>query len=88
MLLSAIRDPDPVMFLEPLRGYRLIRGEVPNGDYTVPLGKAQIVREGTDCTLIAWSAAVETAKQTAGDAAEQGVSVEVIDLRTLVPLDT
>jgi pyruvate dehydrogenase E1 component beta subunit len=87
LLLSAIRDPDPVMFLEPLRGYRLIRGDVPEGDYTVPLGQARLVREGKDCSLIAWSAAVEIAKGAADDAAEQGVSVEVIDLRTLVPLD-
>lgn len=87
LLLSAIRDPDPVMFLEPLRGYRLIQGDVPDGDYTVPLGRARIVREGSDCTVIAWSAAVEIAKQAADDAAEQGVRVEVIDLRTLVPLD-
>jgi pyruvate dehydrogenase E1 component beta subunit len=87
LLLSAIRDPDPVMFLEPLRGYRLIRGEVPEGDYTVPLGQARLVRQGTDCTLIAWSAAVEVAKQAADDAAGHSVSVEVIDLRTLVPLD-
>jgi pyruvate dehydrogenase E1 component beta subunit len=87
LLLSAIRDPDPVMFLEPLRGYRLIRGDVPEGDYVVPLGKARLVREGTDCTVIAWSAAVEVAKQAADDAAEKGVSVEVVDLRTLVPLD-
>jgi pyruvate dehydrogenase E1 component beta subunit len=87
LLLSAIRDPDPVMFLEPLRGYRLIRGEVPPGDYTVPLGKARLVRSGTDVTLIAWSAAVEVAKQAADDAAAQGISAEVIDLRSLVPLD-
>ncbi|MBE7554942.1 MAG: alpha-ketoacid dehydrogenase subunit beta [Anaerolineales bacterium] len=87
LLLSAIRDPDPVMFLEPLRGYRLIQGDVPDGDYTVPLGRARVVREGSDCTVIAWSAAVEIAKQAADDAAEQGVRVEVIDLRTLVPLD-
>lgn len=87
LLLSSIRDPDPVMFLEPLRGYRLIRGEVPDGDYTVPLGRARLVREGTDITLIAWSAAVEVAKQAADDAAVQGISAEVIDLRSLVPLD-
>ena len=87
LLLSAIRDPDPVMVLEPLRGYRLIRGEVPAGDYTVPIGKARIAREGTDCTVIAWSAAVEVAKQAAEEAASQGVSAEVIDLRSLVPLD-
>jgi pyruvate dehydrogenase E1 component beta subunit len=87
LLLSSIRDPDPVMFLEPLRGYRLIQGEVPEGDYTVPLGKAQVVREGKDCTVIVWSAAVEVANQAADDAASQGISVEVIDLRTLIPLD-
>ena len=87
LLLSAIRDPDPVMVLEPLRGYRLIRGEVPAGDYTVPFGKARIAREGTDCTVIAWSAAVEVANQAAEAAAEQGISVEIIDLRSLVPLD-
>jgi pyruvate dehydrogenase E1 component beta subunit len=87
LLMSAIRDPDPVLFLEPLRGYRLIRGEVPEGDVTVPLGKAQVAREGSDVTVIAWSAAVEVAKQAADDATAAGVSVEVIDLRTLVPLD-
>jgi pyruvate dehydrogenase E1 component beta subunit len=88
LLLSAIRDPDPVMVLEPLRGYRLIRGEVPEGDHPVPLGRARIVQAGTDCTVMAWSAAVEVARQAAEDAAAEGISVEVIDLRTLVPLDT
>ena len=88
MLLSAIRDPDPVMFLEPLRGYRLIKGEV-RRRYTVPLGKAPVSPvTGTDCTVIAWSAAVEVAKQAAAAALKQGVSVEVIDLRSLVPMDT
>lgn len=87
LLLASIRDPDPVMFLEPLRGYRLIRGQVPAGDYTVPLGQARIARTGDDCTVIAWSAAVEIARQAAEDAAAQGISVEVVDLRTLVPLD-
>jgi pyruvate dehydrogenase E1 component beta subunit len=87
LLLASIRDPDPVIFLEPLRGYRLIRGEVPTGDVVLPLGRANIVREGRDVTLIAWSAAVELAKQAADEAATSGVSVEVIDLRTLVPID-
>lgn len=87
LLLASIRDPDPVLFLEPLRGYRLIRGEVPAGDVVLPIGRATIVREGSDVTLIAWSAAVELAKQTAQDAAADGISVEVVDLRTLVPLD-
>ncbi|CAN5679568.1 alpha-ketoacid dehydrogenase subunit beta [soil metagenome] len=87
LLLSAIRDPDPVLFLEPLRGYRLMRGEVPTGDVSMPLGRAHVVQEGTDCTVIAWSAAVEVARQAAADAADAGISVEVVDLRTLVPLD-
>jgi pyruvate dehydrogenase E1 component beta subunit len=87
LLLAAIRDPDPVLFLEPLRGYRLIRGEVPDGDVTVPLGKAHVVREGSDVTVIAWSAAVEIARQAADEAKAAGIAVEVIDLRTLVPLD-
>ena len=87
LLLSAIRAPDPVMVMEPLGGYRLFRGEVPEGDYTVPIGKARVARDGTDCTVVAWSAAVEVANQAAEDAADQGVSVEVVDLRTLVPLD-
>jgi pyruvate dehydrogenase E1 component beta subunit len=87
LLLASIRDPDPVIFLEPLRGYRLIRGEVPTGDVVLPLGQANIVREGRDVTLIAWSAAVELAKQVAEEAVSKGVSAEVIDLRTLVPLD-
>ena len=88
LLLSSIRDPDPVMFIEPLRGYRQIRGDVPEGEYAVPLGQARVVQEGSDCTLIAWSAAVEVAQRAAATAAEHGISGEVIDLRTLVPLDT
>jgi pyruvate dehydrogenase E1 component beta subunit len=88
MLLAAIRDPDPVLFLEPLRGYRLIRGEVTPGEFLVPLGRARVAMEGTDCTVIAWSAAVEVATAAAAAAAEEDISVEVIDLRSLVPLDT
>jgi pyruvate dehydrogenase E1 component beta subunit len=87
LLLSSIRDPDPVMFLEPLRGYRLFRGEVPEGDVTVPIGRARVAREGGDCTLIAWSAAVEVAEKAAAITADEGIDVEVVDLRTLVPLD-
>ena len=88
MLLAAIRDPDPVIFLEPLRGYRLIRGEVQKDDATVDLGSARVAREGTDCTVIAWSAVVEVAQRAADEAARRGVSLEVVDLRSLVPLDT
>ena len=87
LLLASIRDPDPVLFLEPLRGYRQVKGEVPDGDYVVELGRARIARAGNDVTLVAWSAAVQAALQAAEDAATQGISVEVIDLRTLVPLD-
>jgi pyruvate dehydrogenase E1 component beta subunit len=87
LLLASIRDPDPVLFLEPLRGYRQVKGEVPDSDYEVGLGVARVAREGTDVTVVAWSAAVQVALQAAEDAEAQGVSVEVIDLRTLVPLD-
>jgi pyruvate dehydrogenase E1 component beta subunit len=88
MLLSAIRDPDPVLFLEPLRGYRLVRDEVPDGDVTVELGTARVAREGRDVTVVAWSAMVVVALEAATIAAERGIDVEVIDLRSLVPLDT
>jgi pyruvate dehydrogenase E1 component beta subunit len=87
LLLASIRDPDPVLFLEPLRSYRQVRGEVPDGDYEVEIGKARIARPGTDVTLVAWSGAVQVALQAAEDAQGLGISVEVIDLRTLVPLD-
>ena len=75
------------MFLEPLKGYRLITGEVPEGDYTVPFGKLRVVREGTDVTIVAWSVSVSLAEQAADILAERGISAHVIDLRTLVPLD-
>ncbi len=88
MLAEAIRDPDPVLFCEPLRGYRLIKDEVPDEDYTVGLGKARIAREGDDLVIVAWSAAVVIAEKAAALAAGEGYSVGVLDLRTLVPLDT
>jgi len=87
LLAEAIRDPDPVLFLEPLRGYRLQRDEVPDEDYTIPFGQARIVREGSDVTLIAWSAAVQVAVEAAALCDEAGISCTVLDLRTLVPLD-
>lgn len=87
LLLEAIRDPDPVLFCEPDRLYRLGRAEVPDGDYTVPFGQAAVVREGTDVTLVAWSAAVQLCARAADKLAEEGVSATVVDLRTLVPLD-
>jgi pyruvate dehydrogenase E1 component beta subunit len=88
LLAEAIRDPDPVLFCEPLRGYRLVKDEVPEEDYTVPFGKARVVREGTDVTVVAWSAAVQVAERAADLAADEGISCTVLDLRTLVPLDT
>jgi pyruvate dehydrogenase E1 component beta subunit len=87
LLAAAIRDPDPVLFCEPLRGYRLIKDEVPEEDFTVPLGQARIVREGDDLVIVAWSAAVVIAEKAAALAAEDGYSVGVLDLRSLVPLD-
>jgi pyruvate dehydrogenase E1 component beta subunit len=88
LLAAALRDSDPVLFCEPLRGYRLQRDEVPEEDYTVPLGKARIVREGSDVTVVAWSAAVRLAERAAIQAEEQdGISCTVVDLRTLVPFD-
>ena len=87
MLAAAIRDPDPVLFCEPLRGYRLIKDEVPDEDYTVELGSARTVREGADLVIVAYSAAVVIAEKAAVAAAEEGYSVGVLDLRSLVPLD-
>ena len=87
LLLSSIRDPDPVLFLEPLRGYRLVRGEVPDGDYTVPLGSASVIRTGGDVTLIAWSACVQLALEASDVLAGMGIATTVVDLRSLVPLD-
>ncbi len=88
LLTSAIRDPDPVMVLEPLRGYRLISGEVPDGEVLTPIGKGRIARAGSDVTIIAYSAAVALASSAADIlATEHGIDAEVLDLRTLVPLD-
>ena len=87
LLLEAIRDPDPVIFCEPLRGYRLVKDEVPDDDYTVPFGHARTIGDGTDVTLVAWSAAVQLCERAGVLAQEQGISCRIVDLRTLVPLD-
>lgn len=90
LLLASLRDPDPVLFLEPKRVYRAAKGEVPEGDYTVPLSKAKIVREATGpraVTVVAWGAMLYEALAAADEAERQGVSCEVIDLRTLWPID-
>lgn len=87
LLLSAIRDPDPVIFFEPKRLYRSQRHEVPDGDYTVPLESARVVRPGKDVTVLAWGSMLHEAVTAAGDAIEKGVDAEVLDLRTLWPVD-
>lgn len=87
MLISALRDPDPVLFFEPKRVYRAAKGEVPEGDYSVPLGSAATVRPGADVTLLAYGAMLYEAIDAAAKVAGQGVDTEVIDLRTLWPLD-
>jgi len=87
LLISAIRDDDPVIFLEHMKLYRSFRQEVPEGEYTIPLGKADIKREGKDITLIAYGAMVQESLKAADELAKEGISAEVIDLRTIVPLD-
>lgn len=87
LLLSAIRDPDPVIFFEPKRVYRAAKGEVPDGEYTVPLETAAVVRPGDDVTVIAYGAMLYEALDAASKAADEGVECEVIDLRTLWPVD-
>ncbi len=87
LLAAAIRDPDPVVFLEPKALYRDSRGEVPEGDHVVPLGQARVAREGSDLTLIAYGAMVKVAAAAADLLAEEGVSAHLLDLRTLRPLD-
>lgn len=88
LLLSAIRDPDPVIFLEPSKIYRAIKEEVPEEEYLIPLGEARVVAEGKDVTLITWGAMLHPTLKAADQMAEKGVEAEVIDLRTLSPLDT
>jgi 2-oxoisovalerate dehydrogenase E1 component beta subunit len=88
MLLAAIRDPDPVMFLEHKKTYRLIKGEVPDDDYTVPIGKADVKREGEDLTVVAYGLMMHNSLEAAQRLQdEEGVSVEVVDVRTIAPLD-
>jgi len=88
LLISAIRSPEPIVFLEPKRIYRSVRQEIPEGLYTVPIGRARVARAGTDVTLIAWGAMMQEVMQAAERLEDDGVRAEVIDLRTLSPLDT
>jgi pyruvate dehydrogenase E1 component beta subunit len=88
LLIAAIRDNDPVFFMEHLNLYRSFRAEVPEGEYTVELGKANVVREGSDVTIITYGAMVHASVKAAEELeASKGIKVEVIDLRTLMPLD-
>ncbi|MDF2177547.1 alpha-ketoacid dehydrogenase subunit beta [Aliiglaciecola sp. CAU 1673] len=87
LLLASIRDDNPVLFMEPKRLYRASVGEVPEDDYELPLGKAEVVKEGSDITLLAWGAQMEILEKAAEMAAEQGISCELIDLRSILPWD-
>jgi pyruvate dehydrogenase E1 component beta subunit len=87
LLVSAIRDPDPVLFFEPKRIYRAAKGEVPEGEYAIPLGQARVTRAGHQVTVLAWGAMWHEADQAAREAEREGIDCEVIDLRSLQPLD-
>jgi len=87
LLKAAIRDPDPVMFFEHKKAYRLIKGEVPDGEYVTPIGTAAVRRQGINVTCVAWGLMVHHCLEAAEAVAPEGISVEVIDLRTLQPLD-
>ncbi|MEF3401150.1 alpha-ketoacid dehydrogenase subunit beta, partial [Listeria monocytogenes] len=87
LLISAIRDNDPVIFLEHMKLYRSFREEVPEGEYTVEIGKAAVRREGTDVSIITYGAMVQESMKAAEALEKDGVSVEVIDLRTISPID-
>jgi pyruvate dehydrogenase E1 component beta subunit len=87
LLLACMRQNDPVLFMEPKRIYRAAKGEVPEGEYTLELGRAAVVRQGARVTLLAWSGMVPIAEEAARLAEAAGISVEVLDLRTLMPFD-
>ena len=87
LLKAAIRDPDPVLFFEHKRAYRLIKGEVPTDDYTLPIGKADVKREGDDVTVITYGLAVHFALQAADRLEKDGIETHILDLRTVYPLD-
>jgi pyruvate dehydrogenase E1 component beta subunit len=87
LLASAVQDPDPVMFLEPKLIYRAFREEVPDDSYTVPLGEAAVRRDGSDVSVFTWGAMTRPTMEAAEDLAEEGIDAEVVDLRTLSPLD-
>ena len=87
LLLAAIADPDPVIFMEPKRIYRAFKQEVPDNYYTIPIGKAKVVKEGKDLTVVAWGAMVRETQKAIEILEKEGVSIELIDLRTISPID-
>ncbi|MEI5908162.1 alpha-ketoacid dehydrogenase subunit beta [Bacillus spongiae] len=87
LLKAAVRDEDPVLFFEHKRAYRLIKGEVPDEDYTLPIGKADVKREGEDVTVITYGLCVHFAQQAAERLAQDGIETHILDLRTIYPLD-
>ena len=87
LLKSAIRDNNPVVFLEHKKTYRLVRGEVPEGDYTLPLGRADIKRPGSNITAVSYGLTLHYCLEAAQELSAEGIDVEVVDLRTLSPLD-
>ena len=88
LMLSALRLGEPVVFCEPKRIYRALKAEVPDEDYTVPIGKAQVIREGKDITIVAWGAMVREALEAAEELQSERIGAEVVDLRTLSPMDS
>ena len=87
LLIAAIRDPDPVVFMEPKRVYRSVKQEVPDGDYVVEIGKARLVQEGNDLTIVAYGAQMKEAQEAVSHLHQEGASIELVDLRTIYPLD-
>ncbi|GGX78324.1 2-oxoisovalerate dehydrogenase subunit beta [Litchfieldella qijiaojingensis] len=87
LLLGSIRDQNPVLFFEPKRLYRASTGEVPESDYQLPLGEAEVIKEGDDITVLGWGAQMEVIERTVELAEKEGISCEVIDLRTILPWD-
>ncbi len=88
LLKSAVRDDNPVVFLEHKKTYRLVRGEVPEGEYTIPLGVADVKRLGSDMTIVSYGLTLHYCLEAAEQVSGEGINVEVVDLRTLTPLDT
>lgn len=88
LLISAIRDPDPVIFLEPTRSYRLMKEEVEEGTFAIPLGESRQVREGDDITVVGWGAMMPLIDKAVESASRKGIGCDVLDLRTLSPMDS